>query len=445
MTDRTNTGTAALAVEGQRPPAKDPRYERWRRTVFATTWLAYAGFYLTRKSFAVAKIGMLKDPAIHIDKGVLGAIDAAYLIAYAIGQFAFGIAGDRFGCRKIVMIGLLVSIAAGFAMGVSSIALLFGVFFFIQGLAQSSGWAPLTKTIGCWFSRKERGRTYGWWCTNYAIGGLIAAPFAGYMAERFHSWRFAFFIPAGALFGIWLIFVIFQRNRPEDMGLPPIEEYHCESAPEMPGAKSEEQDGSWDAIGAALKNRIILRLAVVYFFLKPTRYAILLWGPLLVSERLGTGMAKSGLISAFFELGGPLGMLFCGYMSDRVFQARRMPICVISLLALSVVTFSFDPLTRGGGVWMTCAVLFAIGFLLFGPDSLIVATAAVDFGTKKGASSAVGLINGFGSIGAILGGSLPGIISERYGWGILFYGLGAAVFIAALLLVPKWNAVPAHD
>ena len=89
--------------------------------------------------------------------------------------------------------------------------------------------------------------------------------------------------------------------------------------------------------------------------------------------------------------------------------------------------------------------LFAIGFLLFGPDSLIVATAAVDFGTKKGASSAVGLINGFGSIGAVLGGSLPGIISERYGWDVLFYILGAAVLIAGLLLVPKWNAVPTRN
>jgi OPA family sugar phosphate sensor protein UhpC-like MFS transporter len=265
------------------------------------------------------------------------------------------------------------------------------------------------------------------------------------MAERFHDWRFAFFIPAAALFGIWVIFVIFQRNRPEDMGLCSIEEYHGESAPETSGAKEEEREGSWDAIIAALKNPMVLRLALVYFFLKPTRYAILFWGPVIVSEKLGTGMAKSGLISALFELAGPIGVIFAGHMSDRVFHARRMPICVISLLALSLVTFSFDGLTGGESVWMMSGALFAIGFLLFGPDSLIVATAAVDFGTKKGASSAVGLINGFGSIGAVLGGSLPGIISQRYGWDVLFYILGAAVLISGLLLLPKWNAVPAHD
>ena len=33
----------------------NPRYERWRWTIFGVTWLAYAGFYLTRKAFSVAK------------------------------------------------------------------------------------------------------------------------------------------------------------------------------------------------------------------------------------------------------------------------------------------------------------------------------------------------------------------------------------------------------
>jgi OPA family sugar phosphate sensor protein UhpC-like MFS transporter len=207
-----------MAIE-QRTRTKDPRYERWRRSIFAVTWVAYAGFYLTRKSFSVAKIGMLKDPSLGIDKQMLGVIDGAYLIAYAIGQFICGIAGDKCGTRKVVLLGMLVSIIAGFAMGVSSIVLLFGVFFFIQGLAQSSGWAPLAKNVGYWFSRRERGRTYGWWCTNYAIGGLIASPFAGYMADHFHDWRFAFIIPAAALFGVWVLFLIVQKNRPEDVGL----------------------------------------------------------------------------------------------------------------------------------------------------------------------------------------------------------------------------------
>jgi OPA family sugar phosphate sensor protein UhpC-like MFS transporter len=120
-----------------------------------------------------------------------------------------------------------------------------------------------------------------------------------------------------------------------------------------------------------------------------------------------------------------------------------MPACVIGLLLLAAVLFSFNAATHTSSVWVMSAMLFAIGFLLFGPDSLIVGTAAVDFGTKKGASTAVGVINGFGSTGAILGGSLPGIISQRYGWDILFYSLAVFALMAGLLLLPKWNAMPA--
>ena len=34
---------------------RNPAYERWRWQIFSITWLAYAGFYLTRKAFSVAK------------------------------------------------------------------------------------------------------------------------------------------------------------------------------------------------------------------------------------------------------------------------------------------------------------------------------------------------------------------------------------------------------
>src|SRR6476659_4119274 len=117
-----------------------PRYERWRWQIFIITWLAYAGFYLTRKSFAVAKIGIQKDPHLGWSDSQLAWIDSAYLTAYAIGQFLFGMAGDRLGTRLIVSAGLLLSVIAGFAMGASTWIVLFGACFLVQGLCQSSGW-----------------------------------------------------------------------------------------------------------------------------------------------------------------------------------------------------------------------------------------------------------------------------------------------------------------
>src|SRR3954464_667317 len=117
----------------------DRTYRRWRWQIFAVTWLAYAGFYLTRKSFSVAKIGIQHDPSLKMTDPQMAWIDGAYLVAYAAGQFFFGIAGDRAGTRKVVAAGLFLSVIAALAMGASTWVVMFGVFFLIQGMCQSSG------------------------------------------------------------------------------------------------------------------------------------------------------------------------------------------------------------------------------------------------------------------------------------------------------------------
>jgi MFS transporter, OPA family, glycerol-3-phosphate transporter len=241
---------------------------------------------------------------------------------------------------------------------------------------------------------------------------------------------------------VWVLFVLFQRNRPEDVGLPPIEQYHGEP-PDVPSNEPSaalEQEGSWKVVGEVLTNPMVLLLSAVYFLLKPTRYAILFWGPKYIHSKLGSGMTESGALSALFELAGPAAALGGGFLSDKVFGTRRVPVCVICLLLLGVLLVAFNsfPVTR-----LSLGLsLFAIGILLFAPDTLVAGAASVDFGTKKGASTASGVINGMGSIGAILGGTLPGFFNQRWGWGGVFTFLGLMAFAAGVILLPKWNALP---
>ena len=161
----------------------DPKYERWRWQVFAVTWLAYVGFYLTRKSFAVAKVSLAKPEVLGIGIEEMAWIDGAYLTAYAMGQFVWGICGDRFGTRRVVLAGMLASVLTAVVMGASSLVVMLGMLLCFQGVCQSTGWAPLSKNISNFFSRRERGRAMGFWATNYAVGGVIASVLAGYSIE----------------------------------------------------------------------------------------------------------------------------------------------------------------------------------------------------------------------------------------------------------------------
>lgn len=248
------------------------------------------------------------------------------------------------------------------------------------------------------------------------------------------------------LFGITVIFVLFQRNRPEDVGLPPIAVYHGERpavAEAVAVASNQESaDTSWKATLEVIRNPMILRFGMVYFLLKPTRYAILFWGPVMAYERLGTSIGGSALVSMAFEVAGPISTIFAGYASDKWFQTRRMPVAVMAMLGLSLTLFLFPTLTGLGGPLVMASVFFLIGMLLHAPETLLSGVAAVDFGRTTGASSAVGFVNGSGSIGQILGLSLPGIISAIYGWDVLFTVFGFAALLGALILLPKWNALP---
>jgi OPA family sugar phosphate sensor protein UhpC-like MFS transporter len=434
-----NTPVDPHAAQGWLP--RSLRYERWRWQVFAITWLAYFGFYLTRKSFAVAKIGMGEGSDVGLSSKDMTWIDGAYLVSYAAGQFLWGFAGDRVGPRRVVLGGLLGSVLAGLAMGASSLTLSLGVAFFFQGLFQATGWGPLTKNVRNFFSRRERGWVFGLWSTHYAAGGLVASVYAGFWGDRL-GWRYAFFIPAATLFGVVVLFWLFQRDRPEDVGLPPVEVYHGEeAAAPAAGEARAPAEGNWAALGRVLLNPNVLVLSVVYLLLKPTRYAILFWGPKYIHAKLGSDMTESGLISGMFEVAGIFSTLAAGFISDWWFRSKRIPVCVLCLLALGGFLLFFDsfPTTPGA----LSAGMLVIGLLVFAPDSMIAGVAAVDFGTKRGASTAAGLVNGAGSVGAVVGGTLPGFFSEAWGWSGVFTFLAGMALLAGLILLPWWNAVPA--
>ena len=426
----------------QKPAGKDAKYEHWRWRIFSVTWLAYAGLYLTRKSFAAAKVALGPGTAIGLSNQQMAGIDTGYSIAYAAGQFVFGAAGDRLGPRRVVLAGMLGSVLAAFAMGGSSTMMTLILFSCVQGLCQATGWAPLAGNLRNFFSQRERGTVMGFWCTSYAVGGWFATIYAGWVGQQF-GWRYAFWVPAATLLGVWVLFLWLQRDRPEDAGLPSIEQYHGEapakineSTPAAP-APAQPSGVTW----VMLKSPMVMILCVVYFCLKPARYLFLFWGPRYIHDTLGSGMAGSALISSTFELGGPLGALLAGIVSDRVFGSRRAPVAVIALLSTSGILFFFDRLPRT--TWAIGSVLFLLGVFVYAADSLISGTAAIDFGSKHGAATAAGLVNGSGSIGQIIGPAIPGLVPATWGWGGVFGIVGGMVLIAGLVLVPKWNALPA--
>lgn len=456
-------------------------YNHWRKQIFFVTWLAYIGLYLTRKAFPVVKDNMLTDSSLGLTKPDLGTMDFCFLLCYAIGQFIMGVYGDRFGPRKVFICGMLGSLLIAGMIGSCSTLWIFFVLFSLHGFAQATGWAPLSKNLTCWFVQKERGWIMGWWSTNYTIGGSLAAILAGGWAEYFLHWRYAFLGAVLAVAIIWFLFILLQKDKPEDVGLSSQElerlfgeqtsntvptqnidtqkniaviSTHTSSLAKQKHKRPwdhyqakktsypKDAPQSWADTIVVLKNPIVWLLGVIYFCLKPIRYMIFFWGPLYLKEYLQTGTSESAMLSTGFEWGGFIGVISAGYVSDYVFQSRRLPFSILCLFGLGLLLFFFHPIVCTGSSILAFIALGAMGFLLYVPDSLLSGSAAMDFGTKRGASTATGLVNGCGSFGAMIGGSIPGWFEGSQSWGLAFIILGCMMLLCAIILIPFWNAKP---
>jgi sugar phosphate permease len=89
----------------------------------------------------------------------------------------------------------------------------------------------------------------------------------------------------------------------------------------------------------------------------------------------------------------------------------------------------------------TTAILVLIaasGFFLLGPYSLVGGVTALDVGTARAASTAAGLIDAVGYVGASLSGVVLGTLAQRHGWSAAFDTL-AFVTLAAAVVAAAWG------
>ncbi|MFB3787708.1 MAG: MFS transporter [bacterium] len=426
-----------------------PRQVIWRYRIFIITWLGYAGFYLCRKNLSVIA-PELKEWGL-TDWQYANYI-FVYSLMYCVGQFISGVLSDRYGPRIIVGTGLALSAAANLLLGFTGTEFLLVMFLCgLNGAGQSTGWSGLVKNMACWFRRKERGIVMAWWGTNYVLGGAIATALATYCVYRMplftaYGWRRGFWAPALLLLLIAAGYLLVTRNKPSDAGLPdfPEDDEADESgnrSPDSGPAAPPAPHTSISILREIVSKPAVWIISLMYFFLKMTRYAFLFWLPLYMAERLGYSGEEAGYTSTVFELVGFTGAVAAGYMSDKLFQSRRFPVGALFLWGLGLA-FLVHPTIAGWGHLANAIGIGLIGFLTYGPDTLMTGAGAQDEGSQRGAATAAGIINGVGSMGQMLSGYIVATVKNAYGWDALFYLLVVCAFLSGALLAVKWNYVP---
>jgi len=319
--------------------------------------------------------------------------------------------------------------------------MLFVLLFGINGIAQSTGWPGNVKIMAQWTVSRTRGRIMGVWATCYQVGGIAATAVATWMMVHF-NWRASFIGPAIWVAAVGIIVLLVLPRSPRQVG-PQADSTEAEVAPgehEAPVVRAAPV-----AVSAAAKaQRKVLRNPVVwcfglsYFCLKLIRYSILFWLPSYLFHALHFSMEVSGYGSMSFEIGGVVGTLAMGVISDRVINRVPRSACAFLAMVGAAGVLWFYGQSGVGGLWINLAFMALVGSLLYAADSLISGAAAQDLGGADGASLAAGIVNGVGSVGAILQAYLTRYIKDKYGWDAVFQVFLVLMLIGAVTLIPTF-------
>ncbi len=125
-------------------------------------------------------------------------IDAQWIVeAYALLQAALllvgGAAGDRYGRRRVFLLGVVLFAAASIWCGLAGDAREIIIARAVQGVGAALLVPGSLAIIGASFSENERGKAIGLWSGATAITGAIGPGLGGWLIDHF-SWRAAFFI-----------------------------------------------------------------------------------------------------------------------------------------------------------------------------------------------------------------------------------------------------------
>uniref|UniRef100_A0A671SLK5 Solute carrier family 37 member 1 n=1 Tax=Sinocyclocheilus anshuiensis TaxID=1608454 RepID=A0A671SLK5_9TELE len=469
---------------GTRFLASFNRDQWYRAFTFALTFLLYTSFHLSRKPISIVKSELHKNcshvmrvptessssqqPVLHPEldcswkpfnrnnyKQLLGAMDYSFLCAYAIGMYLSGIIGERLPIRLYLTVGMLTSglFTCLFGLGYVYDIHCLGFYIFVQvanGLVQTTGWPSVVTCIGNWFGKGRRGLIMGLWNSHTSVGNILGSLIAGYYVSS--NWGLSFIVPGVIIAAMGVICFLFLIER----GIKQIQEQLqtpfsslwdtelllgqesigvCVPVQQVVVVKSEAEPSAISFMGA-LRIPGVVEFSLCLLFAKLVSYTFLFWLPLYITKAAHLDAKKAGDLSTLFDVGGIVGGILAGVISDKL--GKRATTCAVMLLLAAPTLYGFSMMSQFG-LGPTIGMLLVCGGLVNGPYALITTAVSAGLGTHKSLkgnaralSTVTAIIDGTGSIGAAVGPLLAGLLSSQ-GWDQVLYMLMTADFLALLV------------
>jgi predicted MFS family arabinose efflux permease len=350
-------------------------------------------------------------PILQSDLGIgltaLGWLSGVFAILGLVGGIPTGALVGRFGARRLLLCGLLIT-TVGASIGALASDL---PGLIVSRVIEGAGFLLITvaaPSILSVVSRpSDRDLTFALWSCFMPVG-MAAAMLAG---PLFADWRFMWWASAALALGLCLL------------------------VPLLVPSTVEQGLWSWRALrantSAVLGSAGAVGLAATFGLYSLMFFALFSFLPVLLMDEMGVSHQTAGLLSALASVVNVFGNLAAGFMLSRGVGRATLLVSASSIMGVASLGI-FLPVLPSTATFFLCVLFSAVGGLmpatllssapLVAPQSLLVPVV-------------IGLLVQGNNLGQILGPIAVGSAIERFGWSSAAIIVAGAALLTVLVVI----------
>ncbi|NEP01815.1 MAG: MFS transporter [Symploca sp. SIO2E9] len=368
--------------------------------------LLAAGSMTTMAGGVVAPILPEMIQQLQLDPAFAGLLVSIHCLTIALFSPPLGILADRFGRLSVLIVSLVVYGICGATGALLSTLVPLLVVRGLLGAASGGIAASALGLLGSMYEGEARSQALGYATSTLTMAGIAFPLLGGWVGAI--NWQFAFYLYGLALpiAGV-AAFVLGEKQQPR--------------------AKPISKDSS-NKLSSVLGNRRTLRLLLTLALSSIAMYAVVIYAPIYLKEKIGAGTLTNGIVLASRALGAALISAFGSKWLARTLGTVQAAAVGFGLMAVTLTTIPH--LSQFNWILLT-AVIFGVGFGIVLP-TLYNALATLAPSELKSSVLAAG--TGAGFLGQFLSPVLLGPLLPYGGLEGVFYAAAIVAIMSGLLL-----------
>lgn len=375
--------------------------------------LMYTISYITRINYGAIIAEM--EVATSISRELLSMALTGSFITYGVGQIISGVIGDHFSPKKLVSLGLIVTVLMNFFIPLFTNPYIMLVVWCINGFAQSFMWPPIVKLMSALLSETDYKKTTVMVSCGSSFGTIAVYLISPLIISLLNfRWVFVFSALCGAIMlALWVKFA------------PDIEIIKI--------PKTEKIKGNTRVLFTPL----MLAVMLVIILQGALRDGITTWMPTYISDTYGLGSAVAILTGVALPI-----FSICSFkLTEKLYvKYFKNPIfCASIVFGFGAVSAAILCLFTGGNAFVSVVFSSLLTAAMHGVNLLYIGMLPAFFKKYNNVSTASGVLNSATYIGSAISTYGIAVISKSFGWNttLLVWLLIAVIGTSVSFIITK--------